>query len=167
MNCYFHTDQPAVATCKDCGKFLCKACCSQYNLCVCDHCFPNYIPKTLIYNKASFFKALFKGIAGGVVWLLLMIFLNNMDLDLFDYLLYLISGIIFSYGFSACTAFRDTFYFQLRKIKFLDRQFNKVTRLNHWINVTNFLLSCFFSFYVGVPSIIYYSYKFVTKYRQE
>lgn len=30
MNCYYHSDEPAVATCEDCNTFLCKTCVDKY-----------------------------------------------------------------------------------------------------------------------------------------
>ena len=30
MNCYNHSDQPAVSTCIDCGKGLCSECSNKY-----------------------------------------------------------------------------------------------------------------------------------------
>ncbi len=38
MNCYFHTDQVAVATCQDCGIGLCKECASKYTPALCSEC---------------------------------------------------------------------------------------------------------------------------------
>ena len=39
MKCYFHEDRETVATCKRCGKGLCKECASKYTPCLCDSCF--------------------------------------------------------------------------------------------------------------------------------
>lgn len=39
MNCFNHTDQPAVAQCQTCGKFLCKECATKYQPAIlCDGC---------------------------------------------------------------------------------------------------------------------------------
>lgn len=39
MNCFNHTDQPAVAQCQNCGKFLCKECATKYSPSIfCDEC---------------------------------------------------------------------------------------------------------------------------------
>ena len=38
MNCYNHTDRPAVAQCSNCGKFLCKECSMNRNPILCDDC---------------------------------------------------------------------------------------------------------------------------------
>lgn len=38
MNCYYHPDRVAVATCQRCGKALCKECASKYEICYCDDC---------------------------------------------------------------------------------------------------------------------------------
>ena len=45
MNCYNHTDQPAVATCIDCGKGLCSECAHKYTDPICDSCNLNRIRK--------------------------------------------------------------------------------------------------------------------------
>ena len=29
MNCYYHPNTPAVATCRDCGKAICKDCTTE------------------------------------------------------------------------------------------------------------------------------------------
>lgn len=39
MNCYYHNDVPAVATCKVCGKSLCKECADRYSPVLCDECY--------------------------------------------------------------------------------------------------------------------------------
>lgn len=38
MNCFNHTDTPAVAQCTNCGKFLCKECATKYSPILCDDC---------------------------------------------------------------------------------------------------------------------------------
>lgn len=45
MNCYYHNDDPAVAQCADCGKYLCKECTDKghymsenENLIICEDC---------------------------------------------------------------------------------------------------------------------------------
>ena len=38
MNCFNHPDQPAVAQCNQCGKFLCKECASKRTPVMCDEC---------------------------------------------------------------------------------------------------------------------------------
>jgi hypothetical protein len=38
MNCFNHTDEPAVASCVDCGKGLCKECASLYEFPICNEC---------------------------------------------------------------------------------------------------------------------------------
>ena len=53
MNCYNHTDQPAVATCIDCGKGLCSECSNKYTILVCDSCNLNrlYIEKSSMLRR--------------------------------------------------------------------------------------------------------------------
>ena len=38
MNCFYHEDRVAVATCQSCGKGLCKECAQKYVPCKCDQC---------------------------------------------------------------------------------------------------------------------------------
>ncbi len=38
MNCYFHPDQVAVATCQDCGIGLCQECASKFKPALCPSC---------------------------------------------------------------------------------------------------------------------------------
>lgn len=45
MNCYFHPNEPAVATCKECGKGLCRACAGKYDPPLCDACFEKLIQR--------------------------------------------------------------------------------------------------------------------------
>lgn len=54
MNCYNHTDRPAVAQCSDCGKFLCKECSMNRNPILCDDCIAS-----LQYYKEKSEKHLF------------------------------------------------------------------------------------------------------------
>jgi len=38
MNCFYHNGQPAVAQCTDCGKHLCRACASNFQVPLCKDC---------------------------------------------------------------------------------------------------------------------------------
>jgi len=38
MNCYYHPEEVAVATCVDCGKGLCKTCAELYQIPICNEC---------------------------------------------------------------------------------------------------------------------------------
>lgn len=38
MKCFNHVEREAVATCKKCGKGLCKECAEKYTPCMCDAC---------------------------------------------------------------------------------------------------------------------------------
>ena len=38
MNCFFHSEETAVASCVDCGKSLCKSCAARYKIAICDDC---------------------------------------------------------------------------------------------------------------------------------
>jgi len=38
MNCYYHPEEVAVASCVDCGKALCKTCAAKYEISICDDC---------------------------------------------------------------------------------------------------------------------------------
>ena len=39
MKCFYHEERNAVATCKECGKALCKECASKHSPVYCDECF--------------------------------------------------------------------------------------------------------------------------------
>ena len=39
MNCFNHTQEPAVAQCSDCGKGLCSECAERYQPILCTPCF--------------------------------------------------------------------------------------------------------------------------------
>ena len=39
MNCFYHSEQPSVAQCVDCGKGLCLACASQFSPPICTTCY--------------------------------------------------------------------------------------------------------------------------------
>lgn len=39
MNCFNHTQEPAVAQCSDCGKGLCPECAARYQPILCTSCF--------------------------------------------------------------------------------------------------------------------------------
>lgn len=51
MNCYFHTNQPALAVCPICGKGLCAVCAKESTVCVsCRHAkVMSSITSTLVY----------------------------------------------------------------------------------------------------------------------
>lgn len=51
MKCYNHSDREAVATCKFCGKALCKECADTYNEPMCDECARQYIESTFAAEK--------------------------------------------------------------------------------------------------------------------
>jgi hypothetical protein len=38
MGCYKHEDRKVVATCKNCGKFMCKECANKYESKLCEDC---------------------------------------------------------------------------------------------------------------------------------
>lgn len=38
MNCFYHIMVPAVAQCKNCGKFLCRECATRYPDMICEDC---------------------------------------------------------------------------------------------------------------------------------
>ena len=81
MNCYNHTDQPAVATCIDCGKGLCSECSNKYNIFICDSC--NL--KRLYTEKSSIATRWGISIAIAVLFTLL-----NFEMLPKDFLIYLI-----------------------------------------------------------------------------
>ena len=41
MNCFYHAEDAAVATCVDCGKGLCTACAKKYSIPICNDCNAN------------------------------------------------------------------------------------------------------------------------------
>ena len=81
MNCYNHTDQPAVATCIDCGKGLCSECSNKYNIFICDSC--NL--KRLYTEKSSIATRWGISIAIAVLFTLI-----NFEILPKDFLIYLI-----------------------------------------------------------------------------
>lgn len=54
MNCYFHSNQHAVAQCVDCCKGLCQQCASKYSIPICDDC----NKKRRINERISYIKPL-------------------------------------------------------------------------------------------------------------
>lgn len=38
MNCFYHIMVPAVAQCRNCGKFLCRECATRYSDMICEDC---------------------------------------------------------------------------------------------------------------------------------
>jgi hypothetical protein len=38
MNCFFHPEETAVASCVDCGKALCKTCAGKHEISICGDC---------------------------------------------------------------------------------------------------------------------------------
>ena len=54
MNCYNHSDQPAVSTCIDCGKGLCSECSNKYTIFICDSCNLRWIISIAIAVSLTF-----------------------------------------------------------------------------------------------------------------
>lgn len=81
MNCYNHTDQPAVATCIDCGKGLCSECSNKYTILICDSC----SLKRLYTEKSSIATRWGVSIAIAVLFTIL-----NFEMLPKDFLIYLI-----------------------------------------------------------------------------
>lgn len=99
MNCYYHSDQIAVAQCTDCGKGLCKDCASIYEIPICDSCNKKRISNE---EKHLINELLFIGIGGAVLTCLMSILMNNShhpvngDTSITHYLIlfYMFSGAI-------------------------------------------------------------------------
>ena len=72
MNCFYHPDETAVAACMDCGKSLCQACASKYQIAICDDC--NLKRNTTDKAKAvkNFFPSLVLFILGFIAMFALM-----------------------------------------------------------------------------------------------
>ena len=79
MNCFFHPEETAVASCMDCGKSLCKACAGKYEIAICDNC--NINRNSADKKKAikEFRPALIFFIIGFVIMIVSLIMLQSDD----------------------------------------------------------------------------------------
>jgi hypothetical protein len=67
MNCFYHPEETAVASCVDCGRGLCKTCASQYTIAICSDCnlkrntneknlaLKKYIPSLILFAAGFIF----------------------------------------------------------------------------------------------------------------
>ena len=73
MNCYYHTNEVATASCQNCGKGLCKHCASFFNPPLCPDCATekiddlkgNAIKRLVIMIVAAILGVIFCSILGG------------------------------------------------------------------------------------------------------
>ena len=72
MNCFFHSEETAVASCVDCGKGLCQTCAAKYTIAICDDCNlrRNTADKNLALKK--FIPSLVLFIVGFIAFFMLM-----------------------------------------------------------------------------------------------
>jgi len=118
MKCYYHEDRDAVATCKRCGKSLCKECASKYQIVYCADCAAQMRAEAvnkkerdrqskLIDTKSEIIKAFVIGAIAAIVGVALMIWLSSDGPITFSYVeLIQIAAMFFffPFGWSALSA---------------------------------------------------------------
>ena len=155
MNCFFHEELSAVASCTSCNKALCKSCASKYNPCLCDECFnietdlvkeeKNKLKKdALIDTHTELISAILKGVIFSV---------------LFSFLLKSIDPKGFNLSFSI-------FFF------FIPFGWRFITYVEQWLP-SLFMSGIFFLIYIamkftlsliiGIPCFIYQILKYIAK----
>ncbi|MBQ9309361.1 MAG: hypothetical protein IJ222_00675 [Bacteroidales bacterium] len=53
MNCYYHPEKNAVASCQHCGRHLCQECADKYSPCLCEDCYKVLRQKEIDDLKAA------------------------------------------------------------------------------------------------------------------
>lgn len=93
MKCYYHEERDAVATCKNCGKALCKECASKNNPCMCSECIEKEKnqkirdkeikrQQALIDTKAEYITAIIKGILSVII---MRILFQILGIDIYNW----------------------------------------------------------------------------------
>ena len=101
MNCYYHSESNAVATCTNCGKGLCKQCTDRFNIPICESCCLSALKEE---KKVLMHPLKVLGIAFFIILFLLLPFLNYISLSWSGFFGFLIIFYFFAamlYGFSS------------------------------------------------------------------
>jgi hypothetical protein len=100
MNCFKHTDEPAVANCPDCGKGLCKECAGLYEMPICSECNLKRVQQDKANAKKDIVRFYLPSILMFVAGFAIMIFFEIDDGNTFGASLG--TGIFMGYLFAGC-----------------------------------------------------------------
>ena len=120
MNCFFHEDQVAVATCQDCGIGLCKECASKYTPALCPECAKKRVENNerqhrinkanhLSDVKSEFFWTIIGGVIIAAVIFVICIPLGILKSAPIDVIVYMIIGFFASFGWKITGSFKPNF----------------------------------------------------------
>lgn len=121
MNCFNHTEQPAVAQCSNCGRFLCKECSMKYKPILCDECGDEFIQAQQVQeqnkeisDKNRFIIAIALFAVNFCIYFFGSIAVGNMTSDTFLYII--VSSFAWAgipYGWQKLNMLRDKLNFIL------------------------------------------------------
>lgn len=156
MKCFNHVEREAVATCKKCGKGLCKECAEKYTPCMCDACAAQLqqdkqqqaqnkeeqrkqkYKDALVDTRGEFIKTTLIGVVVGIV---MIIWLRDDTFTVGDYIGYLIIGLFIPFGWKFLTylqSFIPIFLFG-----------------TWWFWLIYIIVKAFLSIFIGIPAFIY------------
>lgn len=156
MKCFNHVEREAVATCKKCGKGLCKECAEKYTPCMCDACAAQLqqdkqqqaqnkeeqrkqkYKDALVDTRGEFIKTTLIGVVIGIA---LMVWQHDDAYTVGDYIGYLIIGLFIPFGWKFLTylqSFIPIFLFG-----------------TWWFWLIYIIVKAFLSIFIGIPAFIY------------
>lgn len=156
MKCFNHVEREAVATCKKCGKGLCKECAEKYTPCMCDACAAQLqqdkqqqaqnkeeqrkqkYKDALVDTRGEFIKTTLIGVVVGIV---MIIWLRDDTFTVGDYIGYLIIGLFIPFGWKFLTylqSFIPIFLFG-----------------TWWFWLIYIIVKASLSIFIGIPAFIY------------
>ena len=161
MKCFYHEDRDAVATCKNCGKFLCKTCAEAHTPCLCEDCFDllrrekvqrvrtqeqqrrqKYVD-ALVNTRSEFFRTCVIGVV--LSGLLTILVTSGGGLELTQLLTFGLLFFFIPFGWKLLTYFQSFFPVAI---------FGTLGFWAIWILVKGLI-----SIFVGIPAFLYQAFR--------
>lgn len=156
MKCFNHVEREAVATCKKCGKGLCKECAEKYTPCMCDACAAQLqqdkqqqaqnkeeqrkqkYKDALVDTRGEFIKTTLIGVVIGIA---LMVWLHDDTYTLGNYIVCLVMGTFIPFGWKFLT--------------YLQSFIPIVLFGTWWFWLIYIIVKASLSIFIGIPAFIY------------
>jgi hypothetical protein len=168
MKCYNHNKIDAVATCRKCGKHLCKECYDKGQKGICHECLVTMHKETVVQNKEYHYsyikKSLIAVVVGAVIGLSFAIGMNatnKLQGNIIDTSLRLLNYITqpIILGFVALSFYWGLSFFSKVMKKIMSR---RIILIFTWpALVVVFFTAVFAGVFAGIPMFIYHLVKFV------
>lgn len=153
MNCFFHEDQVAVATCQDCGIGLCKECASKYTPALCPECAKKRVENNEIQHminkekhlndvKGEFITPIIGGAVVAAIILVICIVCGVVQ-DLGATIFLIVLGFFASFGWKITAGYRANFNDHII------------------VKIVIYLLRVIVSIIIGIPCFVYTLIKYV------